>query len=149
MENLGDWIYILVLGVIGLSSLLTSGKKKKVEEEAKKQAPPPPEVVTPQTASDRDFWDDFTDWVEKTTVVEAKPKVQKTVSKPKPTPKPQATPFLTGESEIERKIRQQTPMGGLSEEETAAAPLVTAADFNEPESLRKAVIYAEILNRKY
>jgi len=148
MENLGDWLYIVILAAVGLSSFFSAGKKKKAEEEAKKQQAPPPDVVTPQTASDRDFWDIFTEPEEKYPPVIAKPKTQKKTSKPYTSKSTQASPFLTGESDIERAIRKQTPTVSVLEEEERE-PLVSAEDFNDPESLRKAVIYSEILNRKY
>lgn len=148
MENLGDLIYIVVLAVIGLSSLFSAGKKKKVEAEAKKQQAPPPDIVTPETASDRDFWDIFTEPEEKYPPVIVKPKAQKKSPKPQTTKAVQPSPFLKGESEIERIIRTQSSnLSFLEEEENT--PLVSAEEFNDPESLRKAVIYSEILNRKY
>ncbi|MDR2969431.1 MAG: hypothetical protein LBV32_07500 [Tannerellaceae bacterium] len=115
MENFGDLIYIVVLAVIGITSLLSAGKKKQAEEEMSKMQIPP-DVVTPQTASGRDF---------------------------------RNIPFLAGESEIARAIRMQTSSFNDPEEEEGQEPLVAAEDFDNPESLRKAVIYSEILNRKY
>lgn len=147
MENLGDLIYIVALAVIGLSSLFSAGKKKKVEEEMKKRKAPPV-IVTPQTASDRDFWDIILDPERKKTPVTEKPKIQKKSSKPFSAESAQTYSFLTGESEIEKAIRKQTSMIDAPEEEDRK-PFVTTEDFNTPESLRKAVIYSEILNRKY
>lgn len=147
MENLGDLIYIVVLAVIGLSSVLSAGKKKKVEDEMKKRQTPP-DVVTPRTASDRGFWDILTDPEEKYPPVTVKPKTQKKAFKPKTAESVQSFPFLEGESEITRAIRMQTSSFNESEEEEKA-PLVKGEDFDDPESLRKAVIYSEILNRKY
>lgn len=155
MENLGDWIYILVLGAIGLSSLFRSGKKKMIDEGEPQQAPPP-DVVTPQTASDRDFWEIFDELEKaasdsvggKTKTRKSTPKIQKTSPPLHQSQRPQSIPFLEGESEIERKIRQQGAMADTFDQE-GMAPLVTADDFDDPDSLRKAVIYAEILNRKY
>lgn len=149
MENLGDLIYIVVLAAIGLSSLFSAGKKKKAEGEMRKKQTPP-DIVTPQTASDRDFWDILTEPENKRppVIVKPTPKPQKKSPKPQVAKSAPVSSFLTGESEIERAIRKQTPAVSALEEEERD-PLVTAEDFNDPESLRKAVIYSEILNRKY
>jgi hypothetical protein len=148
MENLGDLIYIVVLAVIGLGSLLSAGKKKKAEEEMSKQQSPP-DIVTPQTASDRDFWDILTGQEEERPPVTAKSKTQNKPPKSLAAENIKTSPFLTGESEIARTIRKQASTVSALEEEDVKEPLVTAEDFNDPESLRKTVIYSEILNRKY
>ncbi|MDL2208267.1 hypothetical protein LJB97_01450 [Parabacteroides sp. OttesenSCG-928-O15] len=151
MENIGDWLYIILIGVAGVISVINSGKKKKAEEEAKKMQPPR-DIVTPETASDRSFWEIILNPEE-----EAQPKPQpvrtKKTAQPSPKTKTSPTrtgqPFLTGETEIERMIRLQGENDSPIFAEEIYTPLVTSEEFHEPDALRKAVIYAEILNRKY
>ena len=56
-------------------------------------------------------------------------------------------PFLTAEQEIRQsKISSSRPMNFPTEDEHS---LLEDIEFNNAEELRKAVIYSEILNRKY
>jgi len=143
MENLGDWLYFIIIVVIGIGSMFSSAKKKKREEQDKQQPAPPPDIVTSETASDRDFWDILTK------NEETFPPVVKTYSKTKRKSVNQTPqPFLTAESEIEKAIRKQNPESAFKEEEEIP-PIVSASDFHDPDTIRKAVIYTEILNRKY
>ncbi len=150
MDNIGDWLYIVIIAVAGLSSMLSAGKKKKQQQEAQNQKPPQ-DIVTPETASDRSFWDTLTqpedEWQSKQeSVIISKPiKKKKQPKQQKVTSTPQ--PFLKGESEIERMIRQQEKL--LVSPSKEEKPLVSVSDFQNPDSLKKAVIYSEILNRKY
>lgn len=153
MDNIGDWLYIVIIAVAGLSSLLSSGKKKKQAEQERRQQTPP-DIVTPQTASDRDFWDELFKEQREERQVQPKPVVTKVSKKKKSiqninTKVEKPEPFLQGESDIERAIRLQgnTRYSMFMEEEET--PVVSASDFHDPEVMRKAVIYSEILNRKY
>lgn len=151
MENIGDWLYLILIGVAGVISVINSGKKRKAEEEAK-NAQPPRDIVTPETASDRSFWEIILSPEEE---VQPKPQPVKVKKSVQPSPKPKTPPtrteqpFLTGETEIERMIRLQGENDSPIFAEEIYTPLVTSEELHEPEALRKAVIYAEILNRKY
>ncbi|MDL2256331.1 hypothetical protein LJC44_05845 [Parabacteroides sp. OttesenSCG-928-G06] len=152
MENIGDWLYIILIGVAGIVSIISSGKKKKIEEEAKKKMPPR-DIVTPETASDRGFWEMI---LYPEAENQPKPQPAKTTKNAHKTSQSQAKPartqteqpFLAGETEIERAIRLQgNDMRAFDEE--IITPLITPEEFQNPETLKKAVLYSEILNRKY
>lgn len=144
MDNLGDWLYIVFLAIAGLSSLLSSKKKKKR-----------PSPVSPQVEKDRKpeeekeaekgFWE-----------------VLQEIQQPKPEPKkkqkpvvrkkqkaaivPEPVPFLSVENEIQNPLATESFLSVRPEEETNNMPDI---ELNTITDLRKAVIYAEILNRKY
>lgn len=152
MDNIGDWLYIVLIAGAAISSLISSGKKKKQQQEAQDQSHQQPEINYPtrqETTTDKDLWDPFWDEPEpehKTIFLPPPSKMKKQMVKSKKTvPAAAPSPFLAGETEIERKIRQQAPVF-LEESEKS---IISVEDFRDPEELRKAVIYTEILNRKY
>ena len=146
MDNLGDWLYLVLLIVAGVGGLFNSGKKKKQQTEAK-----PAEEAMPLPKK-KSFWElleeastEETTKAKKKVVPKATPKKQKERQ-----PAAKATPFLTAESAIpstiasnykdELAVGEGEERGGLS-----------MSDFhlNDREEVRKAIIYSEILNRKY
>ncbi|MDH6534178.1 hypothetical protein D0T51_04135 [Parabacteroides sp. 52] len=145
MDNAGDWLYIVFLVIAGISGIYNSIKKKTQEQEQKNQPPITPPIVSRETASDRDFWDIIPYEPEEKAFV--KPAKKQKPTKQQKTP----TPFLTSESEIERAIRLQGSSGIFNKKETdqPVPPLVSADDFHDPDALKKALIYSEILHRKY
>lgn len=133
MDNLGDWIYIVFLIVAALSGLFSSKNKKKHPTQVLGQ----PEYETAQeeaTPSDKGFWE----MLEGVKKERPKPQtVTKTVSA--------VNPFLAAEQEIHKsKIKSSRPI--QPEEEHS---ILQDIEFNNIDELRKAVIYSEILNRKY
>lgn len=149
MDNAGDWLYIVFLIVAGLSSLFSSMKKKKRPTEILGQ--PDRDIVTePERQPQKGFWDILQEMqeeqkelprpVEKTipSATNKKKKLQQKKAAPEP--------FLTNESEISKAAAahsiSNTP---IQEEENILADI----GFDNAADLRKAVIYAEILNRKY
>lgn len=144
MDNLNDWLYIVLLAIAGVSSLLSSKKKKNRPTEVLGQ--PGAEIVTQEnSAPQKGFWEILEEMQQK----EPEVKPQSVVSKKK-NKKQKATtttPFLSAENELSGPSSQTIAnMSILEEEEYNNSPeieLSTVAD------LRKAVIYAEILNRKY
>ncbi|MDR2627749.1 MAG: hypothetical protein LBC40_06920 [Dysgonamonadaceae bacterium] len=128
MDNIGDWIYyIVILVVAGISWLNNSAKKRRQEaDEAAPEAsqeemhtppppPPPPPVPSPRT----------------------KPRVSRQATHPS------ATSSIAS-SEGERMIKTD-----WSAEEDAAkdALRVEELELTDVEAWRKAVIYAEILKK--
>ncbi|MDR2791270.1 MAG: hypothetical protein LBB27_00800 [Tannerellaceae bacterium] len=122
MDNLGDWLYIILLVVAGASSLFSSGKKKRRQQEEERRRR---EVIFPEVL-------DFPAFLEPEPLEE-----RKAVIPPRPVPKALRQPIVVPERNAAR-----------FEEADALSP-VTAEEFHNPEALRKAVIYAEIFNRKY
>ncbi|RHJ90144.1 hypothetical protein [Parabacteroides bouchesdurhonensis] len=152
MDNLNDWLYIVFLIIAGVSGLLGSGKKKKQSKQILGQ----PGNSTPSNnkpATDKGFWDILQE------VQEEKPKQPRVVIKQKEQKKEKtytqqtrvstptsSSPFLSGEKVSTSVTKNPISERILAEEEESGFMPET---FNEMAELRKAIIYTEILNRKY
>lgn len=176
MDNLGDWLYIVLLVIAGASSLLTSGKKKK-----RSSTPSVPTqgdfIPDEEPHASGSFWDVFDEQPAEashpsqphpqpfslTPVPDRKhPQIHKKTSlfselqkndsqkkKQKESMRSSSvsSPFLTGESHFSNHIPNQSPIRIQSvEEESGIMPENTFSDVTE---IRRAIICAEILNRKY
>lgn len=136
VENIGDWLYFLFIIIAGISSLFSSKKKgKKVQ---KKELPieteiqPEEEVEQPE----KGFWDILQEMQKQEETVQPKP--QPSVVKPK-----KEEPFQKEES-FHKRHKNYLNKERIEEEATLQEIELTHAA-----ELRKAVIYSEILNRKY
>lgn len=130
-ENIGDWLYLLFLAIAGISSMFSSKKKKKQPKQILDQ--PGGEIVSEEEyVPDKDLW-------------EVLKKVQQPKT-PKKQPVPAPKPFLTAEKAVERKSFAGSSLAATQAEEES--PL-TDIEFDNTSELRKAVIFTEILNRKY
>lgn len=145
MDNLGDWIYIVFLVVAALSGLFSSKNKKKHPTQVLGQ-PEYDSTQEEQTPSGKGFWEILEE------VTTERPKT-KSITKTLPNKKKNKkeillpNPFLTAEQEIRQLKRNSSqPVNFPTEEEHS---LLEDIEFNNAEELRKAVIYSEILNRKY
>ncbi|MDR1981840.1 MAG: hypothetical protein LBQ39_09525 [Tannerellaceae bacterium] len=124
MENLGDWLYIVILAVAGISGLLSAGRKKKHQEEI------PGEIFTEEEP------------VENRHQPMQSPERNKRVKKRKPTPQP--SPFLSSERDLKSAIQPT-----LVETEEEKPPIVSADSFSDADEIKRAILYSEIFNRKY
>lgn len=143
MDNAGDWLYIVFLIVAGISSLLSSLKKKKRPAEILGQ-PGKDIVVREKETPQKGFWEILEEMQEqKPRPVEpqyVKPKKKKEMPAKAP------SPFLTAESNYNKStLAEGSPITMTPEEKEAFSDF----EFDNAFELRKAVIYAEILNRKY
>jgi len=141
MEEIGDWIYILVIIIAGVASLISSARKKarKVAE----QTQSPRQVVIEQGESN-DIWDDFIPQSEKKPeiIVQAK----REAIQPKVSVKNYHTPFLYIQQEEQSDV-QATESQLLDVNDEYA--VITVDDLpNEPGEWRKAFIYNEIFSRR-
>ena len=141
MEEFGDWIYILVIVIAGVSSLISS-MRKKTREAAELNKPR--EVIVKSDRED-DFWGSLTQQTE----------VKPTVSGNQPK-RPSKKPFLSVEKQTQTFLdmyQEGQPAIRLTETEIAE-PLEGQALFTVddiPENIgewRKAFIYNEIFARK-
>lgn len=146
MDNLGDWIYIVFLVIAAVSGLFSSKGKKKRPTQVLGQ---PEHDMFPeeQTPSGKGFWEILE---EAAAAPQQKMPVKEKSSRPlkdRKAEKRTPSPFLTAEQEIQKsKVSSSTSMTFPTEEETS---VLQDIEFNNAEELRKAVIYSEILNRKY
>lgn len=144
MDNAGDWLYIVFLIIAGISSLFSSKNKKKRPKQILGQ--PDREIITKdENVPDKGFWEVLEE------MQNPKPAQHPvTVSKPKREQKKQQAvkpkPFLTAENTTERQTFDGNRLVVPPAEEEN--PL-TDIEFDNAAELRKAVIYTEILHRKY
>ena len=141
MDNAGDWLYIVFLIIAGISSLFGSKNKKKRPKQILGQ--PDREIVTNEdNVPDKGFWE----ILEEATTPQ-KPEAPTAPIHKKKNKTPASKPFLSTEQEIQKsKVSSSQPMNFPAEEEHS---MLEDIEFNNAEELRKAVIYSEILNRKY
>ena len=141
MDNVGDWIYIVFLIVAAISGLFSSKNKKKRPTQVLGQ---PGHDTYPEenTSSGKGFWE----ILEEATTPQ-KPEAPTAPIHKKKKKTHASKPFLSTEQEIQKsKVSSSQPMNFPIEEEHS---MLEDIEFNNAEELRKAVIYSEILNRKY
>ena len=150
MENIDDWLYIVFLAIAGISSLFSSVKRKRVQQPIPDQEDtdlePPFGEPMEEMPSQRTF------------------RMPDEVFQPRPADSDQAT--LSGQPAGadpaalmgKRRSRLKTAQGKMPDTPTPAAqapttPPAEAAPerswLDNPSDLRRAILCAEILNRKY
>ena len=150
MENIDDWLYIVFLAIAGISSLFSSVKRKRVQQPIPDQEDtdlePPFGEPMEEMPSQRTF------------------RMPDEVFQTRPADSDQAT--LSGQPAGadpaalmgKRRSRLKTAQGKMSDTPTPAAqapttPPAEAAPerswLDNPSDLRRAILCAEILNRKY
>lgn len=122
MEDIGNIIYYIVIFVIALISWLSNSTKKKAQQQTNTPSPFPTQEMSPMPSS---------------------PPVKRQKTAPPPPPKHIKRQEKL-QSTLSSKYTIDTPV--MLEQE---ASLADELDLTDPESFRKAVIYTEILNRKY
>lgn len=150
MENIDDWLYIVFLAIAGISSLFSSVKRKRVQQPIPDQEDtdlePPFGEPMEEMQSQRTF------------------RMPDEVFQTRPADSDQAT--LSGQPAGadpaalmgKRRSRPKTAQGKMPDTPTPAAqapttPPAEAAPerswLDNPSDLRRAILCAEILNRKY
>ena len=125
MDEFGDWIYIILMVVVAISSLFKSISKKKEQQPTQMPVPKPSEQSYP---------------------VPPVP-VKKSRRMPPPMPKQSTQPYsslFASSGTIAESIKTEIAL--MPEQESA---LADELDLTDAEAFRKAVIYSEIINRKY
>lgn len=141
MDNVGDWIYIVFLIVAAISGLFSSKNKKSARH---KSSDSPVTTHTRRKIPLREkVFGKF--WRRQLPLKSRKHQLHRSIKRKKKTPA--SKPFLSTEQEIQKsKVSSSQPMNFPAEEEHS---MLEDIEFNNAEELRKAVIYSEILNRKY
>ena len=129
MDEFGDWIYIIIMVVVGISSLFSSKNKKKQQQQTQMPSPVPTEPSEP--------WFPTTHPAPKKKERKQHPSIQEQMN---------ARPFNTHSTIPTVEADTQSETLRAQEEENA---LAIALDLDNPDSFRKAIIYSEILHRKY
>ena len=124
MDEFGDWIYIVLMVVVGITSLFKSINKKKEQQQTHIPVPKPPQQSFPT------------------------PPVPTKQSRRMPPPVPehlrQSFSSLFESSTIAESLKTEIAL--MPEQESI---LADELDLTDAEAFRKAIIYSEIINRKY
>ena len=141
MDNVGDWLYIVFLIIAAVSGLFSSKDKKKKSRPDILGQPDREIVPNDQPTEGKGFWEILEDMPRQKQVT---PKVEKPQVV---TSSPASSPFLSAEKNIPNHIatRPSVRMSAIEEE----PGLMPEDTFRDIEELKKAIICAEILNRKY
>jgi len=125
MDQFGDWVYIILMVVVGITSLFSSINKKKRQQQTQMPSPVPPEFSYPT------------------------PPVPKKKERKLPPPVPADSRYPSFDTHLTFPIVETDSQAEtyLVQEEEGA--LANELELTDPDAFRKAVIYAEILNRKY
>ena len=143
MENFGDWIYVIILAIAGISSIISSFRKnaKKAAEEAQEQTQP--HEVTLGDVFDDDFWGNDGQ-TQEPQVINPAPAYK---SKYKPIEQQQYNFNQHQEGVSSFKPNKEDSI--LLETEDVYTT-VTLEDLpRDTDDWRKAFVYNEIFNRKY
>lgn len=156
MENIGDWLYLVIIAVAVFSSLIKPKKKQNLntpppvannqdlepweteEETAKKSSSPQQQVPS---------WQEILK-----SLTEERPVVKK--EKPKTEPKPFIQSHLSAENTKNKKKPVQSSISdrikkfsgdAFYEEESSSINL----DFSNLDEIKKGIIYSEIFNKRF
>ena len=142
MENIGDWFYVVILVIAGISSIFSS-VRKKAQQTA--QQTPPREIIT--THDDDDIWKDVTKEIQYPEIKPI-PVVQK--QQPFQTTDKRRNYNINEYKEGVSAITKNESSTFFSAEDEEEKISVSFEDLPEnTEGWRKALVYNEILNRKY
>lgn len=145
MDNIGDWLYIVILVITGISGLFSKYKKKQTKpvQRPNKEVCAEPEV-TPQ----KGFWEIFKEMLEpeqEEPEQEMKRQAIKEVVQEKKHLEPKSVVVSADEPPVTEHLEQHKQPVTTSESNIPSAEV----EFGMVIDWRKAVVYAEILNRKY
>ena len=124
MDEIGNWIYIILMFVVLISSVFKSFTKKKEQQQAQIPVPEALEEVFPFPPAPK--------------------KKTKKLPPPIPVQKRQAYSSLFAFPSVAESLQAELSMN-QEPENTLADEL----DLTDHESFRRAIIYSEIINRKY
>ena len=150
MDNLGDWLYIVFLAIAVVSGLFSEKKKKR---SAAKPVKPQQQVDTsPGSDQGKGFWEILQEMQNgqqpPKRLPKQKPEKKQVAAKSTKAASVIPSPFLSGES-IGSSPMQHSNI--LFEEPIETDHHISREDFHiqDVDEVRKAIIYSEILNRKY
>lgn len=136
MDNIGDWLYIIFLIIAAISGMRSSDKQKKGKRKRKAMGQPAPETkaMSPKEKPDEPH------------AAEEIPEPEVVMTSPEPIAVEEMAPVVHEEM-TSAPIRQEEPKAKRERQESPENPIT--GWLNNPDDLKKAVIYSEILNRKY
>ena len=129
MEDLGNWVYILLMVVVGISSMLSSINKKKGQQQTQMPDSDFPELSFPEAP-----------------VPVPIPKERNKKSSPS---FPEQRKHQPLRSHSTFPVTDNSVQSELSITHEKENKWIDELDLTDAEAFRKAIIYSEIINRKY
>lgn len=145
MDNSGDWIYIVFLVVAAISGLLNTKGKKKHPTEVLGQ-PGYDMLPEEKSSSEKGFWEVFEEMTAQPQEPASSYSKKHKPKKKKKAQQPEA--FLSHELTEPPNPQTGTPLAATFSDNDASFSSEDI-EFNNLNEVRKAIIYSEILNRKY
>lgn len=149
MDNAGDWLNIVIMVAAGIIGLLNSGKKKQRPTKAPQTSQQEPDIDEmneeedqEEPSSEKGFWE---------LLEEIQEKKEEPAQPEAPIPTPTASipqPVYSFKDELSTPAKPAEPdrsVAPTAEERDSG----TETTFIDRDELRKAIIYTEILQRKY
>ena len=143
MEEFGDWIYILIIAVVGVTSLIGS-MRKKARQMAEVNNP---REITTNDNDDTNLWDDFIPPAEKkpVTISPQKKDIPSFYTSTGKKNKPFLNSYIEGHPAILAESTEEIGQMSASDEHAS----ITLEDIpREANEWRKVFIYNEIFSRK-
>ena len=162
MEKLGDWLYIIFIGIAIVSSIISSLNKAKKQREispADAQKPQPEPVTArqmqPESGTKPSWMEILQGLEEKVSEPKPAPKPSQPVSKVRMQPgagaqpkSPSITPKNAPKERFQSRISRKIEVQG-SVPETNLEYSSVEIDFDDISEIKKGIVYGEIINRKY
>jgi hypothetical protein len=130
MDELGNWVYIILMAVVGISSFIRSVNKKSKQSQTHVPVPQPPEPSFPMPSFPAPP-------VPKRKRVISPPPVQADIFNPSVV----SQLSVSGSDDL---LDEMLPIG--SKEDIS---MIQTLNLNDPNNIRQAIIFAEIINRKH
>ena len=142
MENVGDWLYIVII-VIAVISSIAGSFKKKVKENNQEQTTQTPREIFKGDIFDDDFWGKEQESPQPVVIPVAKPKI--------PQPQKYESKYKSLDSLVHQEGVSAIKHDGIVhlDSENEFTPITLEDMPTDTDSWRKAFIYSEVLNRKY
>lgn len=145
MDNAGDWLYIVFL-IVALIGGILKPKKKQKQRPTVILGQPGKAIIETENSSkpQKSFWEKLEE-IENGEIKTVPQKKEESLSLKKSI---QPSPFLSPNDELNHPLINNSDnllTKQNKQENTIQSPL----DLDNAATLRKAVIYSEILNRKY
>ena len=150
MENIGDWLYIIIIIIAGISSIFSSIRKKSRQASTQTQQTEPREIIKDDTFDD-DFWGDKStnqQFPEKepVSVFQQQPKARLSNQT---LPKQNEYSFYKKNNEFQPSVTTNYINSTFADNDEDYSSITLEDLPSNTEEWRKAFIHNEIFNRKY
>ncbi len=145
MDTFGDYIYIILLVIAGLSGLLQSQKKKKNAEQAQPSFPDLDDVLSDTD----DFFDSYPSADTDYDIPRVQRDIQEVFAKVNQTKQAMSSVKSDNLSSSIAPAAHSSVHSSIEEDGDTDNSILSAINLEDVEEAQKAFIYSEIFNRKY